>query len=335
MDYNKIICDIFSNNNEVLSYIKESEDNFNYLYYYDYKSYKNKNKLELILKSVAVKINSKIYYSFLDDSGILKIKVAKQKVEILPFENYIGHIPLNKDYVFLGVNENDEPVYEKIQSIKSLLIGGSSGSGKSNLLHQILLSYLFLNSNNYLLIIDMKANEFTRYNNIKNRLIAPVGYTFESALKIIINFRNIIKKRFLTMMKNGQRFSTEPPVLLVIDEYAQLFRTNKEKKVINDLISTCASLGRASNCYLILATQHPTNENINNTIRANMQSRIVLKCMNSQQSHNLLGTNEATKLVNAGDSIIHIDGKMPVVAKTSYVSDKVLEQALIHKTIDC
>ena len=334
MDYNKIIIDIFSNNNEDLIYVDKAEDNFNYLYYYNYLSYRSKNKLELLIKTIATRTNSTIYYSFTDE-GYLQIKVSKKVNEKLYFENYLGWIPLNQDYIMLGIDSKDQPIYEKIQNVKSLLIGGSSGSGKSNLLHQILLSYLFLNNNNYLYIIDMKANEFTRYNSIKNRLVVPVAYEFESALKIIVNFRNTIARRFKSMMKKGQRFSEEPPVLLVIDEYAQLFQTPKQKRVINDLISQCASLGRAANCYLILATQHPTNENINNTIRANMQSRIVLKCMNPQQSHNLLGTSEATKLVNPGDSIIHIDGKMPIVAKTSYISDKVLEQALIYKTIDC
>lgn len=335
MDYQSTITNIFINNGESVNCIKTDEDNFNYLYYFNYNNYKSKNKLELILKSLAVKLNTKIYYQFKDD--MLVIKIEKQEIKVLPFQDYIGEGKENQDYIFLGVNENDEPIFEKIQNVKSLLIGGSSGSGKSNLMHQILLSYLFLNELNYLYIIDMKANEFTMYNSFlkTNRLIKPVAYTFDDALKIIVSFRNIIKKRFKTMMKKGQRFSSEPPILLVIDEYAQLFKTNKEKKVINDLISQCASLGRASNCYLILATQHPTNANINNTIRANMQSRIVLKCMNSQQSHNLLGSNEAINLVNPGDSIIHVDGKKPIRAKTTLVSDKLLVSALKNFEIDC
>ena len=88
----------------------------------------------------------------------------------------------------------------------------------------------------------MKANELTRYNAMlkTHKLIRPVAYTYEEALKTITYFRNMIKKRFKDMMKKGERFSSEPPILLVIDEYAQLFRTNKEKKVINDLISQCA-----------------------------------------------------------------------------------------------
>lgn len=336
MDYQNTITNIFINNGESVNCIKTDEDNFNYLYYYIYSNYKSKNKLELILKSVATKLNMKVYYEF-EESGVLKIKLVKNKIETLPFENYIGWIPQNKCNIFLGVDENDNPIYCTLQQAKSILVGGSSGSGKSNLLHQIILSYLFLNKNNYLYLIDMKANELTRYNSFlkQHKLIRPVAYTYEEALKTITYFRNMIKLRFKNMMKKGERFSSEPPILLVIDEYAQLFRTNKEKKVINDLISQCASLGRASNCYLILATQHPTNDNINNTIRANLQSRIVLKCMNAQQSHNLLGSNQATNLVNPGDSIIHIDGKQPILAKTTYVSDNVLEQATTRFKIDC
>ena len=337
MDYKDIILDIFINNKQQINYIGESVDNFYTNYYYNYLNYSSKNKLELVLKSLSARISCKVDYNF-TDNGNLVIRIARKKIETIPFENYLGWIPQNQDNIFLGVDQNGKAVYDKIQNVKSLLIGGSSGSGKSNLLHQLILSYLFLNKRNYIMIVDMKANEFTRYNTRflnNNRLVMPVAYTFEKALETIIAFRNVIKNRFNDMMKKGERFSTEPPVLLVIDEYAQLFRNNEEKRMINDLISQCASLGRASNCYLFLATQHPTNDNINNTIRANLQSRIVLKCMNSQQSHNLLGTSDATRLVNAGDSIIHIDGKQPIYAKTTYVSDNVLNDALINGRIDC
>ena len=330
-----IIEDIFSHNNQIISYVKTVEDNFYINYYYNYLDYKSINKLKLILKTIAVRLDTRVDYTFADDC--LVVMVAKKQNETLYFDNYLGWIPRNKDYVFLGVNQQGDSIYEKVQDIKSLLIGGSSGSGKSNLLHQLILSYLFLNDHNYIMIIDMKANEFTRYSDkiFGNRLVLPVAYTYEKAFETIVAFRNIIKNRFEEMMKKEQRFSSEPPVLLVIDEYAQLFQDNEQKKKINSLISQCASLGRASNCYLFLATQHPTNENITNTIRANMQSRIVLKCMNTQQSHNLLGTPEATTLQHAGDSIIHIDGKKPIKAKTTYVSDEVLNDATKKGKIYC
>ena len=149
MDYKDTITNIFLNNGESVNCIKTDEDNFNYLYYFIYSNYKSKNKLELILKSVATKLNMKVYYNF-EESGVLKIKVVKNKIETLPFENYLGWIPRGKGNIFLGVDENDEPIYCTLQQAKSILIGGSSGSGKSNLLHQIILSYIYLNNNNYL-----------------------------------------------------------------------------------------------------------------------------------------------------------------------------------------
>ena len=128
------------------------------------------------------------------------------------------------------------------------------------------------------------------------------------------------------MQRKKQRQSEEPPIILIIDEYAQLFNNNKEKKVINDYISKCGAIGRACNCYLILATQHPTNENINNSIRANLQSRVALKCANSQQSKNILNKTGAENLTQAGDLICWIDGCEPVKLKACFISDNLLNK---------
>lgn len=328
MNYNDIILELFTNNKQDLTYIKSDVDSFNINYYYLYEDYKSKNKLDLIIKSLAVLLNNKVEYTF-ETPQILKISIRNQNTTFM-FDNFIFDVPLTDgNYnILLGVDPNGNTYYEKLTNIKSLLIGGSSGSGKSNVLHQIILSYIFNSKTKYLYLIDMKANELVRYNYLtKSKILPrPVAYDFESALKIIVIFKNLIKKRYKQMQRQKLRTSNEPPVVLVIDEYAQLFTNSKQKKIINELISSCAALGRAANCFLILATQHPTNENLTASIRANMQSRIVLKCMTPQQSSNLLGSTEATSLQFPGDSIIHIDGKRPVKVKTTFVSDEVLHE---------
>lgn len=322
----RLVIEFFERQGEILVFHSKEKKLNSIIYKFSYTNYKSINKLNLIIKSLKSFLNQQINFVFND--GVLEIEIKSNNNIILPFENYFSKIPKNQNNIFFGVDNNNKPIYYHISKMKSLLIGGSSGSGKSNLIHQLILSIILLNKDIYLLMIDMKGNELTRYNFLakKNRLIRKVSTEKKDALKTIILFYTIIKKRFKKMQRQKERLSKENPIVLIIDEYAQLFSNNKEKKIINEYVSKIGALGRACNCYLILATQHPTNENINNTIRANLQSRIALKCQSIQQSRNIINSVDATQLVNSGDLILWLDGCQPLKLRCSFVSDNLLNK---------
>lgn len=323
---NNAIIKFFNDAGAILQYIKTEKKLNSIIYYYKYINYTSINKLNLIIKSLRAFLNCDIIASF--ENELLKIEIESNENKILYFENYIQKIEKNKNLLLLGINNENKPVTETIYNIKSLLIGGSSGSGKSNLLHNLILSSLLLNQNIYYFMIDLKAVELTQYNYLLklNRLIKPVATNQKDALNIIILFYSIIKKRYKIMQKNNIRKSLENPIILIIDEYAQLFNNNKDKKIINNLIAKIGAVGRACNCYLFLATQHPTNENLNNTIRANLQSRLGLKAQSPQQSKNIINMLGLEKIKNAGDCIVWIDGKSPQRLKVPFVSDSLLNK---------
>lgn len=279
---------------------------------------KSINKLNLIIKTLEKILNTNIKYNFNENNIILYIE-SHENIIINNFDYILKKgmetNPENKnnDLIFLGIDKTtNTPIFESLNNTKSILVGGTSGCGKSILLHNIILSYLLLNKENYLFLIDPKFTEFSFYNKriLKNRLVFESGNSFQDYIKILSFLENVLKSRFQTMKKKQIQKSTESPILLVVDEYAQLFQNIKEKKIINNYIMKLSSLGRACNIFLILATQHPTNENINNTIRANLQSRICLKCENIQQSKNIIDTTEATRITNAGEGVLKIDGKI-------------------------
>lgn len=328
MSDNEIIESIFERNKQEIVFVKAENNLKCDSYYYVYENFANSNKLNLLIKAISTFLNKKVVSSF--ENQMLRIDVYYNKGQKLDFMTYLSTVPHNQNNILLGVDLNGYPIYDRIENIKSLLIGGASGSGKTNLLHQIILSYLLLNNNVYLAMIDMKGNELTRYNPLSNCnfMVRPTAYTPEEALKTLVIFKNEIMDRFKRMQRLGLRNSNEPPFLLVIDEYAQLFQDNNQKKIINQLVSSCAALGRAANCYLFLATQHPTNDNINSTIRANMQSRLGLKCMTGQQSHNILENPKATTLLNPGDFILHLDGKQETLGGACYVPDEVIDKVV-------
>ena len=295
--------------------------------YIDIENFYNINKLKLIIKTLENYLSLKINHDFIEN--ILILQIEKKETQILYFNDFIykNNIEsLNNDIIFLGIDKNEnKPIFKKLSDTKSFLIGGTSGSGKSSLLHQIILSYLILNKENYLILIDPKFTELNFYNknNLKNRLILNTSYNYNDILKSLKIFENLIFSRLEKMKKKKQRFSSDKPILLIIDEFAQIFTNNKEKKKIIDIVSRCAAVGRAANCYMILTTQHPTNANINNTIRSNLQSRICLKCENIQQSKNIIESADGVKLGGPGESLLKLDNetyKRPV--KQTFLNDE-------------
>lgn len=296
----------------------------------DMADFTNINKIKLIIKSLESLLNCSIFYHFEND--LLFIDLKQKNKNIYNFRDYFKNLPERKNgnYIFLGVDSNLKPIYKKIDNLKSILIGGSSGSGKSVLLHNIILSYLLLNDYTYLYLIDRKYTELSLYtkHDLKNRLVLETACEKNDVIKVINSFIALIKTRFKCMHKNKQQISNEPVALLVIDEYASLFDTTKERNAINQKISYIASIGRASNCFLILATQHATNANINNTIRANLQTRICLRCETIQQSKNIIDTTDGVKLEGKGELILKTENGEKLQLKSCMIENNLIINTL-------
>lgn len=324
-----IIKTLFKNNNIDINFLKVENTQFikKISCWIDLVDIKTINKINSIKKTLVYLLNTNVIYYYDYIENILYFEIEKQKENtIFNFLNYFKPQQkyYNNNYIFLGLDAESKPIYKKLNDIKSLLIGGSSGWGKSNLLHNIILSYLILNKNSYIMMIDPKKTELTFYNKkyLNNKLVTEVATSYDEILKTILIFKNEITRRFDEMKKNKIRFSTEPPLLLIIDEFSNIpYKNNKEKNKINNLICETASIGRAANCYLIISTQHPTNENLKNNIRVNLQSKIALHCESNNQSYNILSCSDAVNLKNKGDFILKADDGTKIKLKSCLIHD--------------
>lgn len=290
---------------------------------------KSINKIKSIVNLIKSVLNTSISYYF--NYNFLFLEIIKANNKTYNFNSYISvSNHRNKGEIFFGIDGAGQSIFKKIDSVKSLLISGSSGSGKSNLLHQLILSYLILNDNGYLMLIDPKHTELNWYTKakLKNRLIMSVASEFDEALKVLNAFNNLITSRYKAMEKRGERFSNDSPILLVIDEYASLFTDSKTKKKVNSLISRIASLGRAARCYLIISTQHPTNENLTNTIRVNLQSKLALHCESAHQSINIINSSDAINIKGKGEFLLKVDGESLTFGKSTLITDELLTKYL-------
>ena len=277
-------------------------------YYFNFVSYPKNSILKKAIQNLERFTGSELEYheGGAPNQFIISVKNEKRIFPaFLDYCNILASAPSGS--MLLGLDEQNQPITASIYDTKSIFIGGASGGGKSVALHNLITSLMCYSNFEYA-FIDLKKCEFEIYKNLPS-LIAPVANAFNDAIKLLKRINDIIDKRYRIMAKKRIRKATEQDfqtLVCFIDEYALL--TSQNQKDIDALVSRIASIGRACNCYIVIATQHATNAVISNTIRSNLQSRIGLRCMNTAQSMNIIGDSILTSLIGLGDAVISIDG---------------------------
>ena len=199
-----------------------------------------------------------------------------------------------------------------------LLIAGSSGSGKSVALHALILSAM--EQGYKLALVDPKRVELSFYKNINN-LLLPIAKNAEQAENTIQNIYDLMESRYKKMDKLEQRQSEETPILLVIDEFAELIEQNKK---LMQTIERIASLGRACNIHLILSTQYPIVKYVSNAIKSN-SARLCFRCKSKMQYRIILEHVPENK-IPLYSGIYQDDAGDETIMKARYYTDSEIKK---------
>lgn len=207
---------------------------------------------------------------------------------------------------------------QQIQLNTHLLIAGSSGSGKSVTLHALILSAM--EQGYKMALIDPKRVELSFYKNINN-LLLPIAKNAEQAENTIQNIYDLMESRYKKMDKLEQRQSDEVPILLVIDEFAELIEQNKR---LMQTIERIASLGRACNIHLILSTQYPIVKYVSNAIKSN-SARLCFRCKSKMQYRIILEHVPENK-IPLYSGIYQDDAGNETIVKARYFTDSEIKK---------
>ena len=93
---------------------------------------------------------------------------------------------------------------------------------------------------------------------------------------------------------------------------------------VNDCIVRLAQKARACGMHIILATQRPTTNIVNGTIKANFPCRIAFRVSSYIDSMTILDSGGAEDLLGRGDMLIQNSGA-PLRAQGAYISDREIE----------
>ena len=224
--------------------------------------------------------------------------------------------------------------YGNISKMPHLLVAGTTGSGKSVMIHSIVTSLLYRNGPDRLkfIMIDPKRVELTLYNDIPH-LLTPVitdakkcilslkwaakemerryDILQEHKVQDIANYHKEVvapaHKKFEKAKEKGK--DTEdikmpeqmPHIVVIIDELSDIMTSYPRE--LEAAIVRLAQMSRAVGIHLILSTQRPSAQVITGLIKANIPTRIALKVSSLLESRIILDQPGAEKLLGAGDML--------------------------------
>jgi len=97
---------------------------------------------------------------------------------------------------------------------------------------------------------------------------------------------------------------TLPWWIVVLDEYADLAVDPDDRKSIEPKMLRLAQKARAAGIHLILATQRPSADVLNTTVRANLAAQLALRVRSVTDSQIIIGEPGAEALAGKGDALL-------------------------------
>lgn len=248
------------------------------------------------------------------------IEVPNKNRQVVSFKNLAyslsgtkgGQLPF-----MLGQSITGQTICIDIAKTPHLLIAGATGSGKSVCTNTLIASLIYTKSPNdvRLIMVDPKVVELQIYNDIPH-LLTPIITDPKRAIMALdfcveemerryrmletVNVRNIINYNVKLIEKRMNR-EKMPYIVVVIDEFADLMTTvGKDLKL---RISRLAAKARAVGIHLVLATQRPSVDIVDGTIKNNLPSRIAFRVPSNVDSKTILDCIGAEKLLGNGDML--------------------------------
>lgn len=267
--------------------------------------------------------------------SLVGIEVPNLSSEIVMMKSVVASDEMKKHKsklaVTLGKDTGSNSRIIELDKMPHVLVAGTTGSGKSFLMHSFITSLLYRNSPDELklLMIDPKRVEFSVYNGIPH-LLAPVIVEPDKILSSLKWATAEMDRRYKLFQSVGVRniqgyndmsgFQALPYICIFIDELADLMMFAPVE--VEDAITRIAQLARAVGIHLIMATQRPSVDVITGLMKANIPARIALNVSSMVDSRVIIDTPGAEKLLGKGD-MLFLDpaSSKPVRVQGVFLSD--------------
>lgn len=241
----------------------------------------------------------------------------------------------------LGRTVAGTPFAVDLGTMPHLLIGGTTGSGKSVCITTIAACLVTNNRPDQLklIMIDPKMVELVRFNGLPH-LLGTVEVSLDRIIGVLRWATREMDRRYRLMeeaqARNIQTYNKGrkqkyrlPYIVILIDELSDLMMHVPDET--EHLICRLAQMARATGIHLVVATQRPSVDVLTGLIKANFPARISFAVPSGVDSRVILDSMGAESLVGRGDMLYQgTDAAGPIRLQGCFVSDAELDRLVEH-----
>ena len=259
------------------------------------------------------------------NSDELLLDVPRLQRDQVLFRDVIAKLPKitspEQLYFPLGRTPNGKDLIENLAEMPHMLVGGSTGSGKSVFLFTLLASLLMTHPNKedmQLVLSSSKLEDFIHFEKLPHLYAGKIISDATEATEVIkdVIFKEserrgklLVEARVANIVEYNKKAEEKlASIVVVIDEFADLadqLETTKEKNAFYKPVRRIAQAGRSRGIHLIICTQRPEAKLVDSTTKAQLNARVALRVNDSMSSRMILGDSEsdAQYLQKHGDMI--------------------------------
>lgn len=293
---------------------------------------------------------SGLLISSLPDSDFIALDIPRRNRQTVSLTEGLNKLPSitspEQMPIVIGVTPEKECLIHDLGKMPHLLIGGTTGSGKTVFLYGILTSLLKthpLPSSLRLMISTSKPEDFMFFEGLPHLETGEIIADAEVAIRLLeTNVKETFEQRLEILRKSRCRDIVEYnnkhpesplcPLVVVVDEFADLADQLSSDKPARESFYTnvrrIAQLGRSRGIHLILCTQRPSRDLVPTNIRNLMNSRVSLRVNDATASRMILEESGGEQLQKYGD-LLYKDENGVIRAQGYFISTSELEEFLL------
>ncbi len=251
-----------------------------------------------------------------NDASLIGIEVPNEKKVMVSIEEEL-YAKEYKDQtgnliISVGRDTKNNHRYIDLRKETSLLIGGATGSGKTNFFHSIFASLVERHESEELKFImaDGKRIEFQFYNG-SAYLLRPAISDYK---EILSAFEGCLAEtdRRLALMANANFKTLEEYnekakeklsyIVILIDEFSDFAHVDENERLILIMVKVIQSASSAG-IVLVAGSSRPCSETFPPMLMENCPSRLALQTASTDDSQFILGESGAERLLGNGDGL--------------------------------
>jgi S-DNA-T family DNA segregation ATPase FtsK/SpoIIIE len=272
--------------------------------------------------------------------GRVAIAIARPRREILYLQDvwkrWTPELGRGNTSLLIAVKEDDnELLFLSPDPQPHTLVAGWTGSGKSVLMQNIILSIAATNTpaEAQIVLIDPKqAVDYFAFEGLPHLVAAPITKP-DAALERLHGLVEEMRRRYEVLREArvpniGQYVrktgKTLPRLWVIHDEFAVWMQDESYRDSVTSLVNQLSVEARASGIYLIFAAQRPDVTVLPMQLRSNLGNRLVLRVDTEATSEIALGIRKggAERLLGNGHLAALCAGvSVPVYAQVPFISE--------------